>query len=181
MIGGVAASVEAGLPHDKALSVVDGERYARHLVMPTVGAKGQGALAQSRILIVGAGGLGSPAALYLAAAGVGTVGLVDDDTVELSNLQRQILHSENTIGWPKVASGAATLRALNSAISVRPHVARLTVANVDELLTDYDVVLDGSDNYETRALVSNAARRGWGAVHLRLSLSIRGPGRSLWY
>lgn len=157
--GGFTGWTSAGLPTVDGDVTIDHERYARHLVMPTVQAAGQTALSRARVLLVGAGGLGSPSALYLAAAGVGTIGLVDDDRVELSNLQRQVLHSENTLGWPKVASGAATLRGLNSGINVVPHPVRLNAGNASELIGQYDIVVDGSDNFDTRFIASEVARR----------------------
>lgn len=132
------------------------DRYARQVSVPGVGAAGQQALARARVLCIGAGGLGSPAALYLAAAGVGTIGIVDDDDVDVSNLHRQILHTTAAVGIPKTDSAASTLSALNPDVTVRPHRTRLTKANALELLADYDVVLDGADNFETRYIVSDA-------------------------
>jgi molybdopterin/thiamine biosynthesis adenylyltransferase/rhodanese-related sulfurtransferase len=132
-------------------------RYARQLLLPEVGVEGQRRLLDARVLVVGAGGLGSPAALYLAAAGVGTIGLVDDDVVELSNLQRQVLHSTERIGQAKAESGRLALEALNPAVQVVAHVERLDASNVERLLTGYDVIVDGSDRFETRYLVNDAA------------------------
>jgi adenylyltransferase/sulfurtransferase len=132
------------------------ERYSRHIILPEVGGKGQMKLARARILIIGAGGLGSPAALYLAAAGIGTIGLVDGDVVDLSNLQRQILHSTDSIGKSKVESGRAMLNALNPDVTVNPYPTNLAADNIMEILTEYDVVLDGSDNFTTRYLVNDA-------------------------
>jgi molybdopterin/thiamine biosynthesis adenylyltransferase len=132
------------------------ERYSRHIILPEVGGKGQKKLARAKVLIVGAGGLGSPAALYLAAAGVGTIGLVDGDVVDLSNLQRQILHSTDTIGKSKVESGRAMLNALNPDVTVNPYPTNLTAQNIMEIVTGYDLVLDGSDNFTTRYLVNDA-------------------------
>lgn len=145
-------------------------RYARHLTLPHVGLEGQRRLKGARVLVVGAGGLGSPAALYLAAAGVGTIGLVDDDVVELSNLQRQVLHGTASVGTSKLASAAARLRDANPEVAVRLHEARLTSANALAILEGYDVVLDGSDNFPTRYLTNDAcALLGkpdvYGAVH----------------
>ncbi len=131
-------------------------RYSRHLVLPGVGKAGQEALKRGRVLVVGAGGLGSPVALYLAAAGVGTLGIADGDTVDVSNLQRQVLYRTADAGRPKVASAAAALRALNPLIDVRPLPARLTAANVREVLAGYDVVVDGTDNFPTRYLLNDA-------------------------
>lgn len=131
-------------------------RYARHLTLDGVGQTGQQKLKQARVLLIGAGGLGSPVALYLAAAGVGTIGLCDHDTVELSNLQRQILHSNATTGQPKATSGAATLARLNDQIQVNPICARLDQTNAAAIIADYDLVVDGSDNFATRYLVNDA-------------------------
>ncbi len=131
-------------------------RYARHLTLPGIGLEGQEKLRLSRILIVGAGGLGSPAALYLAAAGVGTVGIADFDSVDLSNLQRQVLHGTSSLGMPKVDSAAARLRDLNPHVDVVRHAERLTSVNTRAIVRDYDVVIDGSDNFPTRYLVNDA-------------------------
>jgi adenylyltransferase/sulfurtransferase len=132
------------------------DRYARHLVLREVGGVGQAKIRRARVLIVGAGGLGNPAALYLAAAGIGKLGLVDDDVVSLSNLQRQILFRTADIGRPKVAAGADALKALNPGVQVEAHAVRLTAANVMELVADYDIVADGSDNFATRFLLNDA-------------------------
>jgi adenylyltransferase/sulfurtransferase len=132
------------------------QRYSRHIILPEVGGKGQKKLGQAKVLVIGAGGLGSPAALYLAAAGIGTIGLVDGDVVDLSNLQRQILHSTATVGQPKVDSGRNTLAALNPDITVKTHHANVDAENIMGLLRDYDIVLDGSDNFTTRFLVNDA-------------------------
>ena len=130
-------------------------RYARHLSLPGVGREGQARLKAARVVVVGAGGLGSPAALYLAAAGVGTLGLVDSDRVELSNLQRQVLHGTAGVGRPKVVSGAERLADLNPHVHVVPIDERLTAANTRSILADFDVVVDGSDNFPTRYLVND--------------------------
>lgn len=132
------------------------ERYSRHLLMPEVGETGQLRLLASKVLVVGAGGLGSPGAFYLAAAGVGTLGIVDHDAVDRSNLQRQILHSDERVGRSKVASARQTLLALNPAVNVIPHETRLTSGNVEEVLGSYDLVIDGSDNFPTRYLLNDA-------------------------
>ena len=156
--GGFDAWKRQGLPVDSPsiLSAEERERYGRHLTIPEVGEKGQARLLESRVLLVGAGGLGSPAAFYLAAAGVGHLALVDDDVVDRSNLQRQILHTDDRLGTPKVESARATLKALNPAIDVAARAERLTSANVDELFAGYDVIVDGSDNFATRYLVNDA-------------------------
>jgi adenylyltransferase/sulfurtransferase len=132
------------------------ERYARHIVLREVGGPGQAALGRARVLVVGAGGLGAPLLMYLAAAGVGTLGVADDDTVSLSNLQRQIIHGTPDLGAAKVESAAATIARLNPHVVVEPHAMRLGAANALELITGYDLVADGSDNFATRYLVSDA-------------------------
>jgi adenylyltransferase/sulfurtransferase len=131
------------------------ERYARHIVLREVGGPGQAALKRARVLVVGAGGLGAPALLYLAAAGVGTLGIVDDDTVTLSNLQRQVIHGTPDVGDSKVDSAAATVLRLNPHVAVEGHDVRLTADNALDLIERYDFVVDGSDNFATRYLVSD--------------------------
>lgn len=130
------------------------ERYARHIILREVGGQGQVKIAASKIAFIGAGGLGSPALLYLAAAGVGTLGIIDDDVVSLSNLQRQIVHATGAIGQPKTASAEETLNRVNPHVEVTAHNCRLTKDNAQDLLSGYDLVLDGSDNFETRYLVN---------------------------
>lgn len=142
------------------LSSEELERYARHIVMREVGGPGQAKLKAARVLVVGAGGLGAPALMYLAAAGVGTIGVVDDDTVSLSNLQRQVIHATNDIGRTKVESATAAIAALNPHVAVRPHTVRLSSANALEILGQYDIVMDGTDNFATRYLVSDACYFG---------------------
>jgi len=132
------------------------ERYARHIILKEIGGAGQQKLLAAKVLGVGAGGLGSPLLMYLAAAGVGTLGIVDDDTVSLSNLQRQILHQTDDIGRPKTESAAETLTALNPDVTVILHEERLNPANALTLVAGYDLVADGSDNFETRFLVNDA-------------------------
>jgi len=144
-------------PDPSALSPPELIRYARHLILPEVGAEGQRRLKAGRALVVGAGGLGSPAALYLAAAGVGQIGVVDADRVELSNLHRQILHGTGALGRPKTESAATRLSDLNPEVDVRPHEERLEASNALRIFRDYDVILDGSDNFPTRYLVNDAA------------------------
>jgi adenylyltransferase/sulfurtransferase len=131
-------------------------RYARHILLPEVGGEGQARLLSSRVLVVGAGGLGSPLLLYLAAAGVGTLGVVDDDAVDLTNLQRQIVHRTASVGQLKVDSAAESLGAVNPGVKVIRHPVRFTAANAAELISDYDVVADGSDNFETKFLLNDA-------------------------
>lgn len=145
-------------------------RYARHLVLPGIGRTGQRRLANARVLVVGAGGLGSPALLYLAAAGVGTLGIVDDDVVEGSNLQRQVIHGVSDLGLPKTASARAALAEVNPHVEVVEHRERLTAANALDVLSGYDLVLDGTDAFATRYLVSDAAEVlgipcVWGAIY----------------
>ena len=135
------------------------ERYARHVVLPEIGGAGQQKLKRARVLVVGAGGLGSPVLQYLAAAGVGTLGVIDDDVVSLSNLQRQIIHATETVGRPKVESAREAIAAINPHVTVETHQARLTEANADALIAGFDVVVDGSDNFDTRYLVADACHR----------------------
>jgi molybdopterin/thiamine biosynthesis adenylyltransferase len=132
------------------------ERYARHIVLREVGGPGQAALRRARVLVIGAGGLGAPVLLYLAAAGVGTLGVIDDDMVSLSNLQRQVIHATPDIGMPKVESAAHAIARLNPHVKFSPHAERLTAANALSVVSDYDLVADGSDNFATRYLVSDA-------------------------
>ena len=132
------------------------ERYARHLVLREIGGPGQAALKRARVLVVGAGGLGAPVLLYLAAAGVGTLGIVDDDVVSLSNLQRQVIHATGDISRPKVDSASAAIGRLNPHVTVETHAVRLAAANALGLIAGYDLVVDGSDNFATRYLVSDA-------------------------
>ena len=138
------------------LSTDELERYARHIVLREVGGPGQAALGCACVLVIGAGGLGAPVLLYLAAAGVGTLGVVDDDVVALSNLQRQVIHATSDIGAPKVDSAAAVIQRLNPNVATKPHNVRLTAQNARALIDGYDVVVDGSDNFATRYLVSDA-------------------------
>jgi molybdopterin-synthase adenylyltransferase len=138
------------------LSPEELERYARHLVLPEIGGPGQQRFKAARVLVVGAGGLGAPLALYLAAAGIGTIGIVDDDLVSLANLQRQIIHRTVRVGAAKVESAREALAALNPHVAVEPHETRLTAENARALLRGHDVVADGSDNFATRYLVADA-------------------------
>ena len=169
--GGTEAWQAAGLPMQAATVDADfGERYSRHLRLPGVGLEGQKRLEASRVLLVGAGGLGSPAAYYLAAAGVGTLRIADDDVVDRSNLQRQILHTEARIGEPKVDSAEAALSALNPRTTIEAVRERVTSDNVDRLLEGVDVVVDGADNFPVRYLLNDACvKHGkplvYGAVH----------------
>src|SRR5439155_10965614 len=158
MVGGFNRWKDSGKPWTKPASFTpeQAQRYSRHLLIPEVGEAGQEKLMHSKVLLVGAGGLGSPAAYYLAAAGIGTLGLVDHDVVDRSNLQRQILHTDARVGTSKVASARQTLEALNPSVKVVGHEAQLTSANVEQILTGYELVVDGSDNFPTRYLVNDA-------------------------
>ena len=138
------------------LSESEIQRYSRHIILQDVGGKGQLKLKRAKVLLIGAGGLGSPAGLYLAAAGIGTIGLVDGDVVDLSNLQRQIMHSTATLGKPKVESGKQTLSAINPEITINAYHQLVDVDNIIPLISQYDIVLDGSDNFTTRFLVNDA-------------------------
>ncbi len=150
---------DLGYPQEKPPELTDAQRdrYSRHILLPEVGEVGQSKLLQSKVLLIGAGGLGSPAALYLAAAGVGTLGLVDADVVDASNLQRQILHATSRVGAFKVDSAEKTLRDLNPDVKVIGYKERLLSDNVDRLFGDYDVIVDGTDNFPTRYLVNDAS------------------------
>lgn len=133
------------------------ERYARHILLKEVGGEGQSKLLNAKVLVVGAGGLGSPTILYLAAAGVGTIGVIDADTVDLSNLQRQVAHTTDRVGMSKVDSAAMAAKAINPDVNIIPINKRLDVSNALEIMSDYDVIADGSDNFETRFLINDAA------------------------
>ncbi len=156
--GGFDAWVAAGLPvqRDRALTKAEVQRYSRHLLVPEVGEKGQGKLLEAKVLMVGAGGLGCPAAYYLAAAGVGTLGIVDADVVDLTNLQRQILHGTSDVGRPKAISARETLQDLNPGCKVVPYVEFLNSENVMDIIADYDIVVNGCDNFPTRYMVNDA-------------------------
>ena len=132
------------------------KRYSRHIIMPQIGSRGQRKLMDAKVLVIGAGGLGGPAALYLALAGVGTIGIVDFDVVELSNLQRQVLHNTETVGMPKVLSAAQTLHRYNPEVTVVTHEVAITSENAMELIAGYDLVVNGADNFATRYLVNDA-------------------------
>jgi molybdopterin/thiamine biosynthesis adenylyltransferase/rhodanese-related sulfurtransferase len=150
---------DLGYPMETPPQLTDAQRdrYSRHILLPEVGEAGQAKLLKSKVLLLGAGGLGSPAALYLAAAGVGTLGIVDADVVDASNLQRQILHATSRVGMPKVESAAKALSDLNPDVKVVPHQERLVAANVERLFEPYDLVVDGTDNFPTRYLVNDAS------------------------
>jgi len=158
MAGGFNRWSDSGFPVEKpfVLTAEQKERYRRHLVIPEVGEEGQAKLLKSKVLLMGAGGLGSPAALYLAAAGVGTLGVVDMDVVDLSNLQRQVIHTQDRAGKPKTESARMTIQALNPDVKVIPFQERLTSQNVLRVLEGFDMVLDGGDNFPTRYLLNDA-------------------------
>src|SRR4051794_27159243 len=159
--GGITLWKDRGYEVDvpKTLTAEQRDRYSRHILIPEVGAEGQQKLLDAKVLLLGAGGLGSPAALYLAAAGVGTLGIVDNDEVDLSNLQRQVIHSSERIGVPKVDSAEETINALNPDVKVEKHPVRLDASNVIELIEPYDIVVDGLDNFPTRYLLNDASVR----------------------
>lgn len=156
ILGRVKARAQAAqAPQQQGtFSDVELERYARHMILREIGGPGQKALKDSRVLVIGAGGLGAPALQYLAAAGVGTIGVIDDDVVDLSNLQRQVIHAEYRVGEPKVFSAEETLSFLNPHVSIKPYNRRLEPDMAAELIAEYDLVLDGSDNFDTRYLVN---------------------------
>ncbi|MGC9220074.1 MAG: molybdopterin-synthase adenylyltransferase MoeB [Solirubrobacteraceae bacterium] len=161
MIGGFSMWKDRGYEIEvpRFMSAEQRERYSRHLLLNEVGFDGQQKLLDARVLLLGAGGLGSPAALYLAAAGIGTLGIVDDDVVDLSNLQRQVLHNSERVGVPKVDSAEATIHALNPDVRVEKHRLRLGPSNIMDILPNYDVVVDGLDNFPTRYLLNDASVR----------------------
>jgi len=161
MTGGITLWKDRGYDTEvpKTLTKDQRDRYSRHLLLPEVGVEGQQKLLDAKVLLLGAGGLGSPAALYLAAAGVGTLGIVDDDEVDLSNLQRQVIHTTDRIGVPKVDSAEETIEAINPDVDVVKHPVRLDASNVIELIEPYDIVVDGLDNFPTRYLLNDASVR----------------------
>lgn len=140
-------------------SEVELDRYARHIILREIGGPGQKALKEAKVLVIGAGGLGAPALQYLAAAGVGTIGVIDDDVVDNSNLQRQVIHRDADLGMAKVFSAEKAMRALNPYVTVRPYHRRLAEADAEALIADYDLVLDGTDNFDTRYLVNRVAAK----------------------
>jgi len=168
MAGGFRAWKQAGHAFDRprTLTAEQIKRYSRHIMLPEVGELGQGKLLDAKVLCLGAGGLGSPSALYLAAPGVGTLGMVDGDLVDESNLQRQVLHNMERLGMPKVESARMTLQALNPDVKVVAHQTRLNSENIMEILAGYDLVVDGADNFPTRYLLNDAALKlGKPVVH----------------
>jgi molybdopterin/thiamine biosynthesis adenylyltransferase/rhodanese-related sulfurtransferase len=161
MTGGITLWKDRGYDVEvpRALTAEQRERYSRHMLMPEVGLEGQVKLLDAKVLLLGAGGLGAPAALYLAAAGVGTIGIVDDDDVDLSNLQRQVIHTTAGVGTPKVDSAQEAMNALNPDVNVVKHPVRLDASNIMEIIEAYDVVVDGADNFPTRYLLNDATVR----------------------
>jgi sulfur-carrier protein adenylyltransferase/sulfurtransferase len=161
MTGGITLWKDRGYDVEvpRALTAEQRSRYSRHLLIPEIGLEGQLKLLDAKVLLLGAGGLGSPVALYLAAAGVGTLGIVDDDDVDLSNLQRQIAHTSDRIGVPKVDSTEQSINALNPDVEVVKHKTRLDASNILEIIGDYDVIVDGADNFPTRYLLNDASVR----------------------
>jgi molybdopterin/thiamine biosynthesis adenylyltransferase len=159
MAGGITRWKDAGYPvvRDRQMSAEQLERYSRHFLLSQIGETGQSKMLDAKVLLVGAGGLGSPSALYLAAAGVGTLGIVDADVVDLSNLQRQVLHATDRVGTLKTESARMTINALNPDVQVRTYNERLTTDNVMDIFRDYDIIVDGCDNFPTRYLVNDAA------------------------
>ncbi len=161
MAGGILAWQEQGLPviATEGMTPEQRDRYSRHTLMPEVGVGGQLKMLNAKVLLLGAGGLGAPTALYLAAAGIGTIGLIDDDVVDASNLQRQVIHSTERIGVPKTTSARLTIEALNPDVEVVEHQMRLNAENILELIEPYDVIVDGADNFPTRYLLNDASVR----------------------
>ncbi len=161
MTGGITLWKDRGydVEQPRTLTAEQRDRYSRHLLLPEVGIEGQQKLLDAKVLLLGAGGLGSPTALYLAAAGVGTLGIVDDDTVDLSNLQRQVIHNSERLGMPKVDSAEETIKALNPDVNVQKYAVRLGPDNIMDILPGYDIVVDGLDNFPTRYLLNDASVR----------------------
>ncbi len=159
--GGIEAWRETGLPVVEAEGLTPEQRmrYSRHTLLPEVGVEGQLKLLDSKVLLIGAGGLGAPSAFYLAAAGVGTLGIVDDDVVDESNLQRQVIHNTERVGMPKTESARLSIQALNPDVEVVEHNTRLEADNILEIIEDYDVIVDGADNFPTRYLLNDASVR----------------------
>src|SRR5215208_3791269 len=161
MTGGVTFWMDRGYEVERPVSLTPEQksRYSRHLLLPEIGLEGQLKLLDAKVLLLGAGGLGSPAALYLAAAGVGTLGIVDDDTVDLSNLQRQVIHTTDRVGVPKVDSAEESMKAINPDVNVVKYQTRLDASNIMEIIEGYDVIVDGVDNFPTRYLLNDATVR----------------------
>ncbi|MEJ7715388.1 MAG: ThiF family adenylyltransferase [Thermoleophilaceae bacterium] len=161
MTGGITLWKDRGYDVEvpRALTAEQRERYSRHLLVPEIGIEGQLKLLDAKVLLLGAGGLGAPTALYLAAAGVGTIGIVDDDVVDLSNLQRQVIHTNDRIGEPKVDSAQTAINDINPDVDVVKHQTRLDASNIMEIIEGYDIIVDGVDNFPTRYLLNDASVR----------------------
>jgi len=159
--GGILEWQEQGLPivSSSNLTPAQRDRYSRHILLPEVGIGGQEKMLNAKVLLIGAGGLGAPTALYLAAAGIGTIGLIDDDVVEESNLQRQVIHNTERVGMAKTTSARKTIEALNPDVNVIEHQFRLDAGNILEVIADYDLIVDGVDNFPTRYLLNDASVR----------------------
>lgn len=161
MAGGIVSWQEQGLPvvSTSGMTPEQRDRYSRHILLPEVGVDGQLKMLNAKVLLLGAGGLGAPTALYLAAAGIGTIGLVDDDVVDASNLQRQVIHNTERVGMPKTESARLTIEALNPDVKVIEHQGRMNADNILDIIGDYDVIVDGADNFPTRYLLNDASVR----------------------
>ena len=181
IIPSVAGGVGTAAAPPVTLNADEIKRYSRHLILPEVGMEGQKKLKAARVLCIGAGGLGSPVAMYLAAAGVGTIGIVDFDVVDFSNLQRQILHGTPDVGRPKLQSASDRLQALNPNVKVELYDTALTSENALQLFKGYDVIVDGTDNFPTRYLVNDACVILGKPERLRQHLPLRGPGVGVWH
>ncbi len=181
MTGGITLWKDRGyeVVVPRALSAEQRDRYSRHLLVPEIGVEGQQKLLDAKVLLLGAGGLGSPTALYLAAAGVGTLGIVDDDVVDLSNLQRQVIHTTDRIGVAKVDSAEETIKALNPDVEVVKYKTRIDASNIMEIIEGYDVIVDGVDNFPTRYLLNDATRAPADPGRLRLDPRLRRPALGL--
>ena len=177
MTGGITLWKDRGyeVQVPRTLTPEQRERYSRHMLVPEIGIEGQQKLLDAKVLLLGAGGLGSPTALYLAAAGVGTLGIVDDDVVDLSNLQRQVIHSTEHVGTPKVDSAEAAIHALNPDVKVVKYPVRIDSSNIVEIIEDYDVIVDGVDNFPTRYLLNDATVRTEDPGRLGLDPRLRRP------
>ena len=181
MTGGITLWKDRGYQVEvpKRLSAEQRERYSRHLLIPEIGLEGQQKLLDAKVLLLGAGGLGSPSALYLAAAGVGTLGVVDNDVVDLSNLQRQVAHSNDRIGMPKVDSAEIAIKEINPDVNVVKYQTRLDASNIMEIITGYDVIVDGVDNFPTRYLLNDATRAARHPGRVGLDPRLRRPAVGL--
>ncbi len=177
MTGGITLWKDRGyeVQVPRTLTAEQRERYSRHTLIGEIGAEGQQKLLDAKVLLLGAGGLGSPTALYLAAAGVGTLGIVDDDVVDLSNLQRQVIHTTDRVGVPKVDSAEQSIKALNPDVNVVKYPVRIDASNIVEIIEGYDVIVDGVDNFPTRYLLNDATRAVEDPRRVRLDPRLRRP------